>query len=253
MFAWRIMLAAAGTMGALMLATPASAAEIVLLSSTAMRESLEELVPAFEKASGHKVKIIFKSGVDVSAALRGGDQADLVVSTDTALDALAKEGKVVTGSRIDFARPRVGVAVKAGAPKPDISTPDGFRNTLLKAKSIGYSKGPSGIHLDGVMKRLGIFDQVKSKLIQPALGVRVGTLVARGEAEIGVQQINELVTIPGIDFVGPLPGDLQTVLVYSLAVPATAKERTAAAALVKYLTSEAALPVFKKIGLDPAK
>ena len=143
------------------------------------------------------------------------------------------------------------MAVKAGAPKPDISTPDGFRNALLKAKSIGYSKGPSGIHLEGVMKRLGIFDQIKSKLIQPALGVRVGSMVARGEAEIGVQQINELLPIPGIDFVGPLPDELQTVLVYSLAVPATAKERNAAAALVKYLTSEAVLPVFKKLGMDP--
>lgn len=250
MFA-KTILAAVGAMGALMLTTPANAAEIVLLSSTAMRESLEDLVPMFEKVSGHKVTIVFKSGVDVSAALRAGDQADIAVSTDTALDALVKEGKIVAGSPIDFARPRVGVAVRQGSPKPDISTPDGFRKALLAAKSIGYSKGPSGIHFEGVMKRLGIFDQVKPKLIQPALGVRVGSMVARGEAEIGVQQINELLPIPGIDFVGPLPGELQTVLVYSLAVPATAKERNAAAALVKYLTSEAALPVFKKLGLDP--
>lgn len=251
MFAWRTMLALAASFGALMMSTPANAAEVVLLSSTAMREALEDLIPMFEKASGHKVTITFRSGVDVSAALRAGEQADLAVSTDTALDELVKEGKIVAGSRIDFARPRVGVAVKAGAPKPDISTADGFRKALLSAKSIGYSKGPSGVHLEGVMKRLGIFDQVKQKLIQPALGVRVGTLTARGEAEIGVQQINELLPIPGIDFVGPLPGELQTVLVYSFAVPVTAKERNAAAALVKYLTSEAARPVFKKIGLDP--
>ena len=251
MFAWRTLLAAAASFGALMMPIPVNAAEVVLLSSTAMREALEDLVPMFEKVSGHKVTIVFKSGVDVSAALRAGDQADLAVSTDTALDELVKEGKIVAGSRVDFSRPRVGVAVKAGAPKPDISTADGFRKALLAAKSIGYSKGPSGIHLDGVMKRLGIFDQVKSKLIQPALGVRVGSMVARGEAEIGVQQINELLPIPGIDFVGPLPGELQTVLTYSFAVPATAKERNAAAALVKYLTSEAALPVFKKLGLDP--
>src|SRR5688572_16436052 len=251
MSAWTTMAAAAASIGALMLSTPVSAADIALLSSTAMRESLEELVPAFEKASGHKVTITFKSGVDVTAALRAGDQADLAVSTNTALDELAKEGRIVAGSRVDFARPRVGVAVRQGAPKPDISTSDGVRKALLAAKSIGYSKGPSGIHLEGVMKRLGIFDQVKSKLIQPALGVRVGAMVARGEAEIGVQQINELLPIPGIDFVGPLPGELQTVLVYSLAVPATAKERNAAAALVKYLTSESALPVFKKLGLEP--
>jgi molybdate transport system substrate-binding protein len=251
MKAWTTMIVAAGSLGAMQLAIPVNAAEVSLLSSTAMREALEELVPAFERTSGHKVTITFKSGVDVSAALRAGDHADIAVSTNSALDELEKEGRIVAASRVDFARPRVGVAVKARAPKPDISTPDGFRNALLKAKSIGYSKGPSGIHLEGVMKRLGIFDQVKSKLIQPALGVRVGTIVARGEAEIGVQQINELLPIPGIDFVGPLPGELQTVLVYSLAVPATAKERNAAAALVKYLTSEAALPVFKKLGLDP--
>ena len=251
MRAWTTMVAAAASMGALVLTTPVSAAEISLLSSTAMRESLEDLVPAFEKATGHKVTIIFKSGVDVTAALRAGDQADLAVSTDTALDELAKEGKITAGSRVDFARPRVGMAVRQGAPKPDISTADGVRKMLLAAKSIGYSKGPSGIHLEGVMKRLGIFDQVKAKLIQPALGVRVGAMVARGEAEIGVQQVNELLPIPGIDFVGPLPNEMQPVLVYSLAVPATAKERTAAAALMKYLTSEAALPVFKKLGLDP--
>jgi molybdate transport system substrate-binding protein len=252
MRAWTIMVAAAASMGALVLTTPVSAAEIVLLSSTAMRESLEDLVPAFEKASGHKVTIIFKSGVDVTAALRAGDQADVAVSTDTALDELVKEGKIVANSRVDFARPRVGVAVRQGAAKPDISTADGLRKTLLAAKSIGYSKGPSGIHLEGVMKQLGVFDQVKAKLIQPALGVRVGSMVARGEAEIGVQQVNELLPIPGIDFVGPLPKELQPALVYSLAVPATAKERAAAAALVKFLTSEAALPVFKKLGLDPS-
>ena len=251
MSAWTTMVAAAASIGALVLSTPGNAADIALLSSTAMRESLEDLVPAFEKASGHKVTIIFKSGVDVTAALRAGDQADLAVSTDTALDELVKEGKIVAGSRVDFARPRVGVAVRQGAPKPDISTSDGVRKALLAAKSIGYSKGPSGIHLEGVMKRLGIFDQVKSKLIQPALGVRVGAMVARGEAEIGVQQVNELLPIPGIDFVGPLPNEMQPVLVYSLAVPATAKDRSAAAALMKYLTSEAALPVFKKLGLDP--
>jgi molybdate transport system substrate-binding protein len=234
MSAWTVMVAAVGSIGAMVLVTPVDAAEISLLSSTAMREALEELVPAFERASGHKVTITFKSGVDVSAALRDGAVADIAASTNTALDELVREGRIVAGSRVDFIRARVGVAVRAGAPKPDISTSDGFRKALLAAKSIGYSKGPSGIHLEGVMKKLGVFDEIKPKLIQPALGVRVGTLVARGEAEIGVQQINELLPIPGIDFVAPLPDELQTVLIYSLAVPATAKERDAAAALMKY-------------------
>jgi molybdate transport system substrate-binding protein len=178
-------------------------------------------------------------------------QADLIVTTGSDIDKLAQDGKVVSGSRTDFVRSRVGVAVRAGAKKPDISTADGFRNTLLAAKSIGYSKGPSGIHLAGVMQKLGIFDQVKDKLIQPELGQRVGAMVARGEAEIGIQQINELLPIPGIDFVGPLPDALQTTLVYSLGTPTTAKRGDAAKALVKFLTSEAALPVLKKLGMDP--
>jgi molybdate transport system substrate-binding protein len=141
--------------------------------------------------------------------------------------------------------------VRAGAPKPDISTPEAFKNALVAARTIGYSRGPSGIHLESVLRRLGIFDQVKGKLLQPELGVRVGTMVAKGDAEIGVQQINELLPIPGIDFVGPLPGDLQTALVYVTGLPATAKQPEPAKALVKFLTSEAALPVFKKLGMEP--
>ena len=131
-------------------------------------------------ASGHKVAITFQSGVNVSARIREGAIADVVITTGTALDELAKEGKVVAGSRVDFVRARVGAAVRAGAPKPDIGTPETFKSALLAAKSIGYSRGPSGVHFESVMKRLGIFDQVKGKLIQPELGVRVGALVAKG-------------------------------------------------------------------------
>lgn len=243
--------ALAALIGAAVAATAASAAEIALLSSTAMREVLEELVPAFERASGHKVTITFQSGVNVSAKLREGAVADLVITAGPALDELAREGKVVAGSRVDFVRAKVGVAVRAGAPKPDIATPEAFKSAMLAAKSIGYSKGPSGIHLESVLRRIGIFDQVKGKLLQPELGVRVGTMVARGDAEIGVQQINELLPIPGIDFVGPLPGDLQTALVYATGLPATARQQEPAKALMKFLTSEAALPVFKKLGMEP--
>ena len=245
----KIAAALAGCLGAAVAATAANAAEVSLLSSTAMREVLEELVPAFERASGHKVAITFQSGVNVSARIREGAIADVVITTGTALDELAKEGRGRQPRR--FRPRRVGAAVRAGAPKPDIGTPETFKSALLAAKSIGYSRGPSGVHFESVMKRLGIFDQVKGKLIQPELGVRVGALVAKGDAEIGVQQINELITIAGIDFVRPLPNELQTVLVYSTGLPATAKEREVARALVKFLTSEAALPVFKKLGMEP--
>jgi molybdate transport system substrate-binding protein len=142
--------------------------------------------------------------------------------------------------------------VRAGAPKPDISTPDAFRAALLAAKSVGYSQGPSGVHFLSVLARLGIADQIKAKGVVPPLGQRVGTLVAKGEAEIGIQQITELLQIPGIDFVGPLPNELQANIVYSTATPANAKERGAAAALVKFLSSAPALPIIRKVGLEPA-
>jgi molybdate transport system substrate-binding protein len=186
MLGWPRVAAATAYIAAMVTMSPAPAAEISLLSSTAMREALEDLVPAFERKSGHKVVITFKSGVEVSAALRAGVQADLVVSTREAIDELMKEGRIFPNSRIDFARIRVGMAVRAGAPKPDIRTPEGFQAALLAAKSIGYSKGPSGMHLESVMSRLGIFDQLKARLKQPPLGQRVGAMVARGEVELGV-------------------------------------------------------------------
>jgi len=124
---------------------------------------------------------------------------------------------------------------------------------LLAAKTVGYSQGPSGVHFLVVLTRLGIADAIKAKGVVPPLGQRVGTLIAEGKAEIGVQQITELLQIPGIDFVGPLPAELQANIVYVTATPTTAKERAAAAALVKFLSSEAALPVIKKVGLEPAR
>jgi molybdate transport system substrate-binding protein len=144
------------------------------------------------------------------------------------------------------------VAVRAGASRPDIRTPEAFKAALLAAKTVGYSQGPSGVHFMRVLARLGIADEIKAKGVVPPLGQRVGTLIAKGEAEIGVQQITELLQIPGIDFVGPLPKELQANIVYSTATPSSAKERDAAAALVKFLSSEPALPVIKKVGLEPA-
>src|SRR5580765_6610462 len=185
--------ALASALGLAMISTAVSAAEINFVSSTAMREPLEELVPAFEKE---------------------GVPADLVMTTPDNIETLTKDGKLVAGSRVDFAHSSVGVAVRAGAPKPDISTAEGLKNALLAAKSVGVSKGPSGVYLRKLMDQLGIADQIKAKTVSPDLGVRVGTLVAKGEAEIGVQQVNELLPIAGIDFVGKLPKELQTVIVY---------------------------------------
>jgi len=227
------------------------AADVSVIASTAMREVLEELVPMFERASGHKVTLSFLSGAVLPVKVKEGAQADLVVTTPQTIDDLVKAGRVEAGTRIDFVRSGAGVAVRAGTRKPDIATPDAFKNALLAAKTVGYSQGPSGVHFMTVLARLGIADQIKAKGVVPPLGQRVGTLIAKGEAEIGVQQITELLLIPGIDFVGPLPKELQANIVYATATPSNAKERQAAAALVKFLSSEPALPVIKKMGLEP--
>jgi molybdate transport system substrate-binding protein len=247
----KIAAALAGCLGAVVAATAANAAEINVIASTAMREVMEELVPMFERASGHKVAVTFLSGAVLPGKVKEGVQADLVVTTPATIDDLVQAGRVVAGSRVDFVRSGAGVAVRAGAPKPDIGTPDALKRALLAAKSVGYSQGPSGVHFMTTMARLGIADEIKAKGVVPPLGTRVGTLIAKGEAEIGVQQITELLQIPGIDFVGPLPQELQANIIYATATPATAKERDAAAALVKFLRSEPALPVIKKVGLEP--
>ncbi len=251
---WLSKAAVAGCLSVVLGMSAVSAAEINVIASTAMREVLQELVPMFERASGHKVTLSFQSGAVLPVKIKEGAQADLVVTTPATIDDLVKAGKVEAGTRVDFVRSVAGVAVRAGASKPDIGTPEAFKNALLAAKTVGYSQGPSGVHFMTVLARLGIADQVKAKGVVPPLGQRVGALIAKGDAEIGVQQITELLLIPGIDFVGPLPKELQANIVYATATPASAKagkeERDAAAALVKFLSSEPALPVIKKMGLE---
>src|SRR5882672_12887927 len=233
-------------------ASAVNAAEVTVIASTAMREVMADLVPMFERASGHKVAVSFLSGAVLPVKMKEGAPADVVVTTPATIDDLVAADKVVANTRVDFVRSGAGVAVRAGASKPDIGTPEAFKNALLAAKTVGYSQGPSGVHFMTVLARLGITDQVKAKGVVPPLGQRVGTLIAEDKAEIGVQQITELLQIPGIDFVGPLPKDLQANIVYATATPTSAKDKTGAAALVKFLASEPALPVIKKVGLEPA-
>ena len=247
----RNLLAAASLALAAMITT-AHAAEIQLLASTAMREALDALVPQFEKDSGHKVTISFYPAATLVLKVKDGAPADIVMTTPDNLTELTNTKHLVDGTRVDFAHSRVGVAVKEGAPKPDIGTPAALKAAFLAAKSIGVSRGPSGVHLLGQMAKLGIADQVKAKMVQPDLGVRVGTLVADGKAEIGVQQVGELLPIKGIVFLGPLPSELQTVIVYGMARSANARQWYAASMLVKYLTAPNVGPMLKKIGLDPA-
>lgn len=248
---WSKIAAAAGCLGGALMGTAASAADVTVIASTAMTEVMQALLPMFERASGHRVAVSFLSGAVLPVKIRDGAPADLVVTTPDTIDGLVKDGKLVAGSRVDFVRSGVGVAVRAGAAKPDIATPEAFKAALLAARSVGISKGPSGVYLTGVLARLGIADAIKAKAVVPELGQRVGTLVARGDAEIGIQQITELLPIPGIDFVGPLPQELQTVIVYATARPINAREREAADALVTFLSSDSVAPAIRKMGLEP--
>jgi molybdate transport system substrate-binding protein len=229
----------------------ADAADIKVLGSPAVKEAYVELAPAFEKATENKVTITWAGTVDIMNRMQAGENTDLVVIAANSLDALIKQGKLLAGSRVDLAKSGVGVAVRVGAPKPDISTVDAFKRALLSAKSIGYSTGPSGVYLAGLFQRLGIADEIKPKLKQIATGLPVGELLTRGEAEIAFQQVPELIHFPGIQFVGPLPAEIQEITTFSGGIHVGAKEVEGAKALLKFLTGPTALPVLKKAGLEP--
>ena len=218
----------------------------------ATRQLLADLAAAWQQQAGRSIAFESVGGVDAARRVQAGEAFDVVVLAADAIDKLLAGGHALAGSRVDLVRSGVAVAVRAGAAKPDIATPDAFKRALLAAKTVGYSQGPSGVHFMTVLAKLGITEEVKAKGVVPPLGQRVGALVAKGDAEIGVQQITELLLIPGIDFIGPLPKELQANIVYATATPANAKERQGAAALVKFLSSEPALPVIKKMGLEPA-
>ena len=241
----------AAALSVLLLSSVTSAAEIKVLSTQATEQAYRELVPQFERATGHKVTTIFTGTLDADKRLAAGEAYDLLIMSGPSIDEHLKDGKLVAGSRVDLAKSGVGVGVKAGAPKPDIRTTDALRRTILGAKSIGYSTGPSGLYVLKLFQRLGVADQVKPKLKQTATGVFVGSIIASGEVEIGFQQVSELGQFPGVDFVGPLPADVQEVTVFSGGITRNAKQAEAARAWVRYLTGPEAAQAFTKRGLQP--
>ena len=236
---------------ALLFSGMANAADIKVLSTQATEEAYRELVPQFEKASGHKVATIFTGTLGAMKRLADGETYDLLIMSSPSIDELIKTGKIVPGSRVDFAKSGVGVAVRKGAPKPDISSTEALKKTLLAAKSIGYSTGPSGNYIVSLFQKMGVGDQVKPKLKQTPTGVFVGSIIASGEVEIGFQQVSELMHFAGIDYLGPLPADVQFITVFSGGIQAGAKQADAAKALVKFITAPAAAAVIKKHGLEP--
>ncbi len=235
----------------LLLSTMASAEEIIVLAAGATEEIFAELVPQFEKSSGHKVVATFTGTANIKKQVAAGEVYDLVIVGGPEIDAFIQQGTIVPGSRTDLVKSGVGVAVRAGSPKPDISSSEALKKTLLAAKSVGISTGPSGVHMASLFERMGIADQIKPKLKQVPSGVRIGSVIVSGEADIGFQQISELIHSPGLDYIGPLPSEVQKITVYSAGIHSRAKQPEAAKALVKSLTALTAEMVIKKHGMEP--
>jgi molybdate transport system substrate-binding protein len=231
----------------------ACAAEIKLLTAGAMRAVVVAVLADFEKQTGHKVSLDNDTAGGLSKRIEGGEAFDVAIITPAVVDDLAKKGRIVPGSRIDLAKVGMGVAIKEGAPAPDIGTVDAFKRTLLAAKSVAYidpkAGGSSGIYFDKLLDRLGIADQVRPKAKLKAGGY-VAELVASGEAEIAIHQISEIVPVKGVTLAGPLPAEIQNTTVYAGGIGAAAKDDAAAKALVAFLAGPAIDPVLKSKGMQ---
>ena len=230
------------------------ATEITVQCTNGIKEAMTELAPEFERSRDAKIDVSFNSTKLIIESVDAGAQADLLILTAEAIDDLIARGKVMTGSRVDIARSGIGVAVPAGAPRPDVSTPEALKRALLAAKTVSYSRvGASGIYTANVLlPRLGIAEEMKSRALVSEPGTPVGVLLATGKADIGLQQISELVPIPGVDIVGPLPGDLQKMTTFSAGICTGSASADTARALAEYLAAPAALPVMQRQGLEPA-
>jgi molybdate transport system substrate-binding protein len=231
---------------------------IKVLSTTAMKTVLDELAPQFERTKGHRLDLNFGPSLQHEARLSEGEAADVTILSASGAKSLAASGKIADGSLVDLVRSSLGVAVQKGAPKPDISSAQAFKRTVLAAKSIAVSKpvggGQSGAHMAKVFAQLGIADAIDAKVKYSAGGPAglVGLMLLRGEAELGVQQIAEIMAVPGIDFVGPMPAELQSVTTFTAAIPTGASHADAGRALIDFLTTPAAKSVIKAKGLEPA-
>ncbi len=242
-----------GVVVMLAVSVPAGAAEIKVICSNALKTTLEQLMPAFEKATEHRLSITWGATVPLKADIEKGATFDLTVLTTTALDDLIGKGKLASSTRTALANSGAGVAVRKGAAKPDISTVDAFKNALLNARSVAYvEQGGTGIYLKALLQRLGIADAIKAKVKLLPPENPAANAIANGEAEIGMTQISEILPYAGAELVGPFPAEIQLTTSFGAAVGTNAAQPEAAAALIKFLTGPSAAVVFKAKGLDPA-
>jgi molybdate transport system substrate-binding protein len=244
---------AACILGALALMPQAAttAADLIILTNQGATPGVRELAAAFSRASGHKVTVLQEEGAALERRINNGP-ADLVTGNPPTIAEHVKNGKVVASTVTPFVLAGLGLSVRAGAPKPDISTVDAYKATLLKAKSIGYSRGCSGTNIAEGIAQLGLTEQLKAKTVFTS-GGPVTDFLARGDFEIGIQQTNIMVGVPGTDYVGPLPGFLNKPCASSVALLTVSKEPAAAREMIKFMISPEAAPLLRKTHVEPAK
>ena len=218
----------------------------------ATRQVLAELLAAYQRRSGASMAMESVGGVDAAKRLQAGEAFDLVVLASDAIDQLAAAGFVVAASKVDLVHSGVAVAVKAGAPRPDIGSEEALKRAVQSAGSIGYSTGPSGVALTKLFQRWGIADAVRQRTVQPPPGVPVGTLVARGDVALGFQQLSELMHLEGIAVVGSLPDPVQITTTFSGAVCAGSRQADAVRALLDFMASPEAAETKRRHGMQPA-
>ena len=230
----------------------ASNNNISIISSMATRQVLAELIAQFQRDSAQQVRLEAVGGVDAARRVQGGEAFDLVILAANAIEQLTQAGRIVPGSRVDLVHSGVSVAVRAGAARPAIDSEDSVRQAVLAARTLGYSTGPSGVHLAKLFERWGIADAIKSRIVQAPPGVPVGSLVAKGEVELGFQQLSELIHQDGIDVLGPLPPAIQITTTFSAGLTTTSTQASAVSALLDFMVSPPAAPIVRRNGLEPA-
>ena len=237
--------------GLLVIASLAQAAEIRVLSGNGARAAVRELCTQFERATGNKISLHFEVNADIQKKIEAGEAFDVAVLNPPVIEALSKEAKIVAGSRADIGRAGLGVAVRQGTPKPDISSVEAFRRTLLAARAIAYpGKGASGLYFVSLLDRMGIRAEMQGKL-KPMEAEDTVEVVARGDADLVVVVATRIVDVTGVDMVGPIPEELQTKIGFAAGLSASAKEPDAARALIRFLTAPSAAATLRAKGVDP--
>jgi molybdate transport system substrate-binding protein len=235
------------------LAAPAAAAELRLIAATALKDALEPLVREFEGQSGHKVRLVFSGTVATRDRIRQGEMADVVLIGADALENLIDNGLLQRDGRRDIARSGLGAGQRAGFPVPDISSAEALQRIIRASQSLAFSRGPSGEHVEALMRRLGLADEIGSKTRRPNSGAEVARLVGSGEAEFGIAQVSEFIGIPGVTNLGPLPPSLQAWTIYAAAVHGKTGNREASTKLINHLSGASAERAIRSIGMEPVR